>query len=191
MPLHHANTTQDGAHTTCVPAERCLSQSPLFARCMSVVLPLMSTISHNPLVVQFPSHAPLAIPLVKTIWEHCSCLCETFLEAFALFSSPLLSPTLFLGFFSLESLCLVFHFQFWVSPRSECWTLVSGLSWTLSRTAAYTHHMTHPLQAVSGEDSGLTVNSEPWVLAWTLSDRLIGTCPHRKGKPDPQRTATY
>ena len=108
------------AHTTCVPAERCLSQSPLFARCMSVVLPLMSTISHNPLVVQSPSHAPLAIPLVKTIWEHCSCLCETFLEAFALFSSPLLSPTLFLGFFSLESLCLVFHFQFWVSPRSEC-----------------------------------------------------------------------
>ena len=78
-------------------------QSPLFAHCVSMVLPLMYTISHNPLiVVQSPSHAPLVIPSVKTIWEHCSCLCEIFLEAFTLFSSPLLSPTLFLGSLALN-----------------------------------------------------------------------------------------
>lgn len=45
---------------------------------------------------------PPVIPSVKTIWEHCSCLCEIFLEAFTLFSSPLLSPTLFLGSLALN-----------------------------------------------------------------------------------------
>lgn len=74
-------------------------------------------------VVQSPSHALLVIPLVKTIWEHCSCLCEI-LEAITLFSLLLLSPTLFLGFFSLESLwSYIYSSGFPLEVNVELWFL--------------------------------------------------------------------
>lgn len=128
-------------------------------------------------------HITLNSPLIKTRWEHCDFLCEIFLEAFTLFSSSLLFPTLFLWFFSLEPPFLVLHFQFWIPHKPldvnvELWFL--ACPWTLSRTVAYTHHLTHALQTVLGEDSALTVNSELWVLTWTLNIWLIGVLPTQK-----------
>lgn len=119
----------------------------------------------------------LSSPLIRASWEHCDLLSEIFSEPFTLFSSPLLPPALFLWFLSLEPLCLVSHFQFWIPHKPldmnfELWFLTCPL--TLSKTGAYTHHLTHPLQTALGEDS----QSPLWILSseFSVLERLTDRC---------------
>lgn len=176
------STVQERAQETYVPTDMLPFPEPCY----------LLAVCHWPLPslpdfkAGWPTHVSPSNPLTKAHWGHCNLLCKTFMEAFTLLSSLFLPSALFLWFFSLGLLCLVSHFQF----QYECWIFLACLL-TLSRTVAYTHHLTHPLQAVLGK-TGLC---ESWALGsctdWRWLTGWQGSCPYETGKPELQRTTAH